>query len=501
MTAWRTLHRRSLAASSVLSVAIATPVAAVLFRVLPRDWPAPALVATIAGAAALVVAGALVFDLVRLRTTAWRLTDDRLELRSGIVFREHRSVPRDRIRSVDLTADPVRRALGLAVVRIGTGEHASGERTTLTLDPLSRHAAEELRGALLHEIGEPHSGDPHGDRPLATLDWSWLRLAPLTVWTVAGGALVAGVAYKPLNALGVDLFEPGVVADLWHWVTTRPWLAVPLLLAANALVGLAGALVVFATTWGGYRLEREPGRLKLSKGLLTTRSLTIQERRLRGVELAEPLLLRLGGGARVKAVTTGLREKEENEADDAGTLTPPMPRELAAQVAGRIIRAGHPVLRPHPAAARTRRLRAAAVWTVLLTAAVAVAIRSVSWPVSWSWLWAVPAFVLPLALWLAADAYRGLGHALGERHLVTRSGSIVRRTVALDREGVVGWTVSESYLQRRLGLITVSATTAAGDGHYDLLDVGTEEGLELAARAVPDLLGPFLTRRVGRPGP
>ncbi|GII04054.1 PH domain-containing protein [Planobispora takensis] len=455
MIAWRPLHRRSLAASAAMSTAIVVPVVAVLIRVLPRDWTAPVRAGVIAGAAVLVVAGVLVFDLLRLRTTAWRLTGERLELRSGIVFREHRSVPRDRIRSVDLTADPVRRALGLTVVKIGTGEHTSGERTMLTLDPLSRRDAEELRGVLLWQAGQEHGGDdPSRDAPLAVLDWSWLRLAPLTVWTVAGGALIAGIAYKPLDALGVDLVESGAAAQLWEGVTTRPWPVIPLLLAVNVLVGLTGAVVTFATAWGRYRLEREPGRLRLSRGLLTARSLTLEERRLRGPGLGSHG--RSGPGSH-----------------------------------------GHRGLRPHPGAAMTRRLRATVVSTAFLAAVAAAAARSWSLPPPWSWSWAVPVLALPVTLWLAADAARGLGHALGERHLVTRAGAIVRRTVALDRGGVVGWTVSESYFQRRLGLITVSATTAAGDGHYDVLDVGAEEGLDLAARAVPGLLGPFLRT----PGP
>ncbi|GIH96019.1 PH domain-containing protein [Planobispora siamensis] len=509
MTAWRPLHRRSLAASAAMSTAIVVPVVVVLIRVLPRDWTVPARAGAIAGAAALVLAGVLVFDLLRLRTTAWRLTGERLELRSGIVFREHRSVPRDRVRSVDLTSDPVRRALGLAVVKIGTAEHTSGERSMLTLDPLSRRDAEELRGILLlRQAGQEHGDDPSRDAPLAELDWSWLRLAPLTVWTVAGGALILGIAYKPLDALGFDLFESGAAAQLWDWVTTRPWPVIPLLLALNVLVGLAGAVVTFATAWGRYRLEREPGRLRLSRGLLTARSLTLEERRLRGVELVEPLLLRLGGGARVKAVAAGLRKKEENEADEVAMLTPPMPRATAGRVAEQVAGTafpglgspGRPGLRPHPRAARTRRLRATVVSTAVLAAVAAAAARSWSLPAPWTWSWAVPVLALPVTLWLAADAARGLGHALGERHLVTRAGAIVRRTVALDRGGVVGWTVTESYFQRRLGLITVSATTAAGDGHYDVLDVDPGEGLDLAARAVPGLLDPFLRTPGAGPG-
>ncbi|MEU7854611.1 PH domain-containing protein [Nonomuraea sp. NPDC049141] len=506
---WRKLSSRSLGASSVLSLAIVAPVVTVLARTLiGLDWPAGATVAAGAGAAALIVAGVLAYDVARLRSTRWRLTAERLELRSGIAVRQHRSIPRDRVRSVDLRADPVRRVFGLTVVKVGTGEHA-GEGTELTLDPLPRQEAEALRRTLLRAGAVP-LGDEGG--AVAELRWAWIRYAPLTVWSFAGGALVLGALYKLLNAFGVNLFTTGTASGAWGWVMERPWSAVPLLVAVNVVVGVAGAMLLFAESWGRYRLEREPGRLRLRRGLLTSRSLTLEERRLRGVELSEPLLLRLGGGARVKAVATGLGKAAENETEDVAALTPPLPRALAEQIAERVANLGRsdaatPATDPwqagaagpwraglvaHPAAAGRRRVVRALVTVAALASLAGLPPLLWAWPGGWIWPATVLAIGFPAGLWLAGDAYRGLGHALGPRHLVTRRGSAVRRTVALDRSGIVGWTIEQSFFQRRAGLLTLSATTAAGDGHYDVVDVGTGDGLDLAARAVPGLLEPFL---------
>jgi putative membrane protein len=57
---------------------------------------------------------------------------------------------------------------------------------------------------------------------------------------------------------------------------------------------------------------------------------------------------------------------------------------------------------------------------------------------------------------------------------------------------VIGWTVSQSLFQRWAGLVTVTATTAAGHGGYPVIDVPTADGLAVAEQAVPRLLGPFL---------
>jgi putative membrane protein len=148
------------------------------------------------------------------------------------------------------------------------------------------------------------------------------------------------------------------------------------------------------------------------------------------------------------------------------------------------------VLRRHPAAARRRRLTRAASASVLAWVALAlihVATDGV----------AVSALAAPAALTAgtgayALDTYRNLGHAVSGRYLVVRRGSLARRTVALQRTGVIGWNVRRTVFQRRLGLATLEATTAAGRGSYKLSDVDSGDGLRFATEAVPGVLAPFL---------
>ncbi|MGW5161890.1 PH domain-containing protein [Nonomuraea wenchangensis] len=505
---WRALAGRSVAASAVKSLALVAPAVIGLVRLFTgAGWPTWGLVTACAAAAVLIVGGVAAYDVARLRSTRWRLTGERLELRSGIVVRRALAIPRDRVRSVDLRADPVLRLLGLTVVKVGTGERtADGDE--LTLDPLTRHDAETLRRTLLRgAAADEQSGEGvDRDAPLAELRWSWVRYAPLTVWTFAGAAVVLGVAYKAAERLGLKDLAEQAAAPVWDWVTDHPLPAVVLVLTANVTVGALGAVLLFADSWGRYRLDREPGRLRLRRGLLTARSLTLEERRLRGVEISEPLLLRMGGGARVKAIATGIGKTADGENEDVGALAPPLPRPLAWRLAGAIARANartgpEAALVRHPPAARRRRVVRAVAAVVVLAAMAAVVSWSVPWPQPWMWayVWAVPGVVAPVAWWGAVTGARSLGHALAGRHLVTRHGAVVRRTVALERAGISGWTITESFFQRRAGLVTVSATTAAGVGHYDVLDVGRGDGLELAAQAAPGLLEPFLVRATDGP--
>jgi putative membrane protein len=70
----------------------------------------------------------------------------------------------------------------------------------------------------------------------------------------------------------------------------------------------------------------------------------------------------------------------------------------------------------------------------------------------------------------------------------------VRRRYALAREGIIGWNLEQSFFQRRAGLSTLTATTAAGHQRYAVPDVDLQEALRLADEATPGLLTPFLER-------
>jgi putative membrane protein len=119
---------------------------------------------------------------------------------------------------------------------------------------------------------------------------------------------------------------------------------------------------------------------------------------------------------------------------------------------------------------------------------------ALGWP-AWTWLLAL--LPLPVAVALAADRARTLGHAVTSTALVARAGAIVRERSMLARDGIIGVNLSRSFFQRRAGLLTLTATTAAGEQAYAVLDVTPAEALRVAEAAVPGLLAPFLAEAGG----
>ncbi|MBK1789125.1 PH domain-containing protein [Prauserella cavernicola] len=495
---WKQLDRRTVIVSS-LSAAGVCVAAGVPAGIGFGGGTSPGLaVAIIVPVALVIIAAVAVGDYVRWRKTRYRVLADRVQLNKGIVVRSRRSLSRERIRSVDLTAGPLLRYFGLVNVKIGTGEQTEAGTSSLMLNPVTKEEAERLRTELLDR--EPVAESPgHRTGLLAQIDLRWIRFAPMSFLTPTLGVAAFGAVLQASEWFGL---QQGVISwtiDLMselHLVV-----AILVLIAVGMIVGVIGSSALFVEMWWQFRLEREPGgTLRVRRGLLTSRSISLEEKRLRGVELVEPLGNRLVGAARIDAVATGLVQQKDNENSDHKTLLPAAPKDEVDRVAADVLReevspTSSVRLAGHPVAARGRRIR----WGLASAAAVVMPLLVLGWVLSVQVLlhlaWISAVVLVPVSVVLAIDAYRNLGHGITGDYLVARSGSVRRGTVALQRRGVIGLTARQSIFQRRKGLITLTATTAAGAGAYSVHDVGESEGLAFADTAVPDLFGPFLERR------
>jgi putative membrane protein len=477
--------------------------------------------------APLAVGVVLTLSVLRWVTTTYRITPEQVQLRTGLLQRKTISTPADRVRTVHVTASALHRVLGLAKVQIGTGSHEKGRG--LTLDSLQVAEAAGLRAELLHrsaaassdlpgtevpveaavpgdhetrsaarpgrDLGSQPVGlelEPDRETELVRMDSRWVRYAPFTMSGVLGAVAIIGLGSRLFNDLGVSAGDVGPIRGGLAYIERNPrWLDA--IQGVTALLVLVTVLSVggYVLSYWGFRLTRHPGgSLHITRGLLTTRATSIEERRLRGVELAEPLLQRAARAARLSGITTGL--KARSGADGGSSmLLPPAPRAVAREVAAQVLRDQAPLdiaLTAHGPAARRRRFTRALLGALVLIAVAGMAI-SAGAP---RWL-AVPALLsVPAGFMLAADRYRSLGHAVAGKYLVTRAGSLYRRRDVLECDGIIGWNMRQTIFQRRAGLMTLTATTAAGRQRYAVTDVPLAMAMSVADRALPGLLDDLL---------
>lgn len=514
---WLRLDRRMLLVHPVQEIAKFLP--AVLATVILGVGSGNPLWAVLGGAAVVPYALTIWF------TTTYRIGSTHVELRTGLIRRRRLSVPRARIRSVDIEADPLHRLLGLATVVIGTGQEAGSEER-FTLDGLAVDRVRPLRDQLLARDRQSRTAEepaafaatgpatevPPTGKGIEIGHWrpSWVRYAPLSLTGFAFAASAIGVAAQfGFGAVAIDI-DPDTVDSVRGFRLPALLLIGLFALCAVIVVVSTAACGHYLITYHGLRITDYGSVLQIRRGLFTLRQITLDTARLRGATLEEPLLLRLAGAAQLEAVMTGENPRQK--------ILPQAPRPAVERTLAQLLRphdtehppaplattgAAHlaalsriPLVRHGPAARRRRYLRAC--WPVPLSAAVLLAAATAGDLAPWWWL--IPVALTPVCGLLAEDRYRGLGHAVvpatmdSPVWLVIRSGSLDRERTCLEAPGVIGWTVRRTFWQRRAGLATVGAATAAGKKLYLVQDIPLDRARALIEAVTPGLSG------IHRPG-
>ena len=423
---------------------------------------------------ALALMLAVAFGVLRWFVTTYRISSDEVQLRSGVFRRKVLSLPRNRIRSVSTDARLLHRVLGLTVLGVSTGQEARGD-SDFTLDAVAAEQVPRLRAILLADsLAVPEQTATPG-RVLARWDPDWLRYSLLSFTGLATILAALGIAYQAGAAAVLrdsPVAQSGLDVVVRFGVTATAAATVIVALAASVVLSVLRSLV----TYGNLLLRRDAELLHLEHGLLRVRENTFDMRRLRGGTLREALLVRALGGARLDAVMTGV-----NGAGELSLLLPPCPAATAQAVLADLIGNTDAVTGPlqghGPAATRRRWTRALAIPAVLALVGVVVGLPL--------WVWVAWVGLTLCCGFLAADRSHSLGHRVSGGWLVARSGSLERRRDCIAGAGIVGWTVRQSWTQRRAGVATLIAATAAGVKRYQVIDVPEELAWSIAAGASP----------------
>jgi putative membrane protein len=453
------------------------------------------MVALLLSAGARVLVPALLFGLLvglPLALLSWwrfryRVSGARLELHSGVFSRSVRTIPVERVRGIEVTEPFFHRLLGLVRVDVEAAAGGGDKRAELSLAAVSRAQADALREALLgaaHREGAEAKEPPTLYRATPAL----LALGGVTSMSyLLAPAAIVGVVFNLADDLPGGFVERAAEAAADRFPTDAVGLA---------LVGVATAAVVLAAAAAGsllvdwdFMLRDEGERLAAARGLFTRRLVHLDRQRIRGVDVRDSPLRRPLALASASAIVAGVGGREGGT-----TLAPVLPREdLPALLLAVDPAAPDPAapLIAHPPPARSRRfVRGLALPFVALALFAVLGIV---------WAAALALGLAVLAVPLALDRYRQLGHAFDGRRLVLREGSVRRRWSELDPDAAVSFELRSSPGQRRAGVTTLTVHLGQGAGARRALDVGEAQAAALLGQVRPQLFEPFLAT-APRPG-
>jgi putative membrane protein len=260
----------------------------------------------------------IVAGIVSWLVTRWRVHGGDLQITTGLIRRQSIRVPLARIQAIDVISPVIARVLGLAEVRVVVAGRGTG-RTRLAY--LGAAEAQQVRATLLALAHGLASGTPEPPaQPLLRMDNR--RVVFATLLTAPVNVLI-GIA---ILAMITSLLVP-------HGAATAS-IAVP------ALVGVVPEVFRRFNAVYDFQLSEAADGLRLSRGLLQTRTETIPFGRIQAVRWVEPLLWRQFGWVRLEvdvARQRGSQQREEGSSQLSRTLLPVGSREHAAWLLQRVL--------------------------------------------------------------------------------------------------------------------------------------------------------------------
>ncbi|GIJ47487.1 membrane protein [Virgisporangium aliadipatigenens] len=374
----------------------------------------------------LALVGVLLVLGVGLSAVSWLVTGFHVvgrELRvyEGLVWRRTRAIPLERVQAVDVVRPLLARMTGVAELRL---EVIGAAKTEAPLAYLGVEEAHALRARLLAGAGHAPAHDPAApaagpERPFHVVPNQRVLVANLLSSPVLLLPVALAVTLLPV------LFDPPA------------WTAIGVASMATALLGVVLPPVRRVLNDWDFRIFVDPSGVRLTHGLLDTRSRTVPAHRALAVAVVRPLLWRPLKWWRAKLDVAGVGAEAGEQGVRGGVLVPVADRATVRTVAGRVID-GLDIdalpLRPVPAVAR----------------------------------------------WVSPLAYRRRAFGWTESVVVARDGWLTERLIVARLARVQSVRVVQGPIQRRLGLADVHVDTA-GSIHVTARDRAVAEAYASAA--------------------
>ena len=414
---WHRLHPLSPFIRTMHIVAVAVVVAA---QQIDEVFNAPFVALAFVGVGATIAAS---YGWASYHWTGFRATTAQIELKTGVLFRQHRRIPTDRIEAIDVARPLTARLFGLVELRV---EVASGAGSEMRFQYLDQEDATALREYVL-QLQPASTNAVRAPTPDLAADTSRVMLE------VPASHVVMAYGIGPLGLVAVFALFFGLIGT----VTTS---AVTTTAAITSLpIMLAIAITTFRTveSYWGFRVSHDERGMVVRRGFLNELTQKVPVGRIQGIRMEEPFLWRAFGRARLSVDVAGYRNVNVNGTAETVVLAP---------VAAR--KAVHILLQD-------------LIGTLDIDALEHV-------------------IVPKAARWRAPVASRFLSIAGNETWAIAREGVFRRRTDIVAHAKAQSIRVTQGPWQRKLQLATLHIDTAGNRIHFRALHRAAQDAYELA---------------------
>lgn len=280
----------------------------------------------------LILVVSLLSGIVRWVTFKYRLIENELQIKRGLIFRQSRYIRKERIQSIDINAKLLQRLFGLVEVRIETA--GGGAEPEFKIVALNAEEANFIKGELLkrvelnsiyregsltpsteeeintEDIPETHKGVPMDN--FSTTRWS-LSGSRLFVAAVTSSGIGIAATFVAFITSQVQQFIPEAMYERFigwvlHSSITLIGVWIVFILFAGWLISLVSTLLKY----GMFQLEKKEDEIHISRGVLEKRQLTLSAKRITAVRIVQNIIRQPFGFVSVYVESAGGGRKDED---------------------------------------------------------------------------------------------------------------------------------------------------------------------------------------------
>ena len=385
------------------------------------------------------------------RVSRFRIGPSTLEVRTGLLLRQHRQVRYDRIQAVDLRRPLLARLAGLSEVHV----QSAGAGRDARLSFLPHAEAHEVRRTLMALAGR---GDEREllDATDAADVADAVDAAPASARTAPGrGETVARVPGERLvqawlfrgRTLGLAAAVPVL---LWGLATGRGGVVAAV---GPALLAIGGSAAKELVREWNFELRRDEEGIHISRGLTELKSSSVPVHRIQAVAVRQPLSWRLPDWWSIEVNVAGAA----TDRDDGDSVLLPVGTRQEALATLAVLRPDgdvHAVVDGMEVAERLGGPTASAGHAAYVTAP-------------------------PRAVWLSPLVRQRHGYAVTADALLVRGGRLRRVVEVVPHARVQSLRLRQGPVQRWLRLATVDVLTTPGPAQPRVCHLDAEEATRL----------------------
>jgi putative membrane protein len=274
---------------------------------------------------------AILFFSVFFRWLAWmrfryHIGEHDIRIESGVLSRNARSIPYERIQDVSIEQKPLARVFGLGEVKFETG---GGDGDDAKLSFVTTGEANRLRDVVRAQKSgvvaatEPDPVEQHDVPPIFTMDGKRVFTLGLYSFSLVIFAVLGGLAQQFDNFLPFEIWDfrrwigmaedRGVSVDNLNGISVSARIILALIaLSSLIFIGLATGVIRTVLREYGFRLERTAKGFRRRRGLLTLSDTVMPAHRVQSAVIQTGPIRKRRGWHSLKFVSLAQDSKEES---------------------------------------------------------------------------------------------------------------------------------------------------------------------------------------------